>query len=155
MKYLLDASALLPLVTRRGRRLIADILHIDLITTDLAMYETCNSLWKLATLLKTITLEDAADVGMVLKDLTARNVIQTVNFSHLDFSHTLGIAHKERLTFYDASYIAASESKEAVLVTEDGGLRKAAGKFVRTIAYTRLENRLIQGVQPESLNKEA
>jgi len=45
----------------------------------------------------------------------------------LDFSHTLGIAHKERLTFYDASYIAAAESKEAVLVTEDGGLRKAAG----------------------------
>jgi predicted nucleic acid-binding protein len=154
VKYLLDASALLPLVTRRGRRLIADVLRIDLITTDLAMYEACNSLWKLATLLKTITLEDAADVGMVLADLTARNVIQTVNFGNLDFSHTLGIAHKERLTFYDASYIAATESKEAILVTEDEKLRKAAGKFVKVLAYTRLENRLIQGVQPKSLNKE-
>jgi predicted nucleic acid-binding protein len=148
VKYLLDASALLPLVTRRGRRLIADALRMDLITTDLAMYEACNSLWKLVTLLKTITLEDAADVGQTLKDVTARNVIQTVNFTHLDFSHTLSIAHKEGLTFYDASYIATAESKEAVLVTEDEKLRKAAGKFVRVLAYTRLENRLIQAQNP-------
>jgi predicted nucleic acid-binding protein len=154
VKYLLDASALLPLVTRRGKRLIPDALRIELITTDLAMYEACNSLWKLATLLKTITLEDAADVGKALKDLTARNVIQTVNFTHLDFSHTLSIAHKERLTFYDALYIAAAKSKEAVLVTEDEKLRKVAGKFVRTIAYTRLENRLNQSAKPEPLNKE-
>jgi predicted nucleic acid-binding protein len=81
-------------------------------------------------------------------------VIQTVNFTHLDFSHTLSIAHKERLTFYDASYIAAPESKEDALVTEDEKLRKAAGKFVRALAYTRLENRLIQSTQPKSSNKE-
>jgi predicted nucleic acid-binding protein len=63
-------------------------------------------------------------------------VIQIVNFTHLDFSHTPSIAHKERLTFYDASYIAVPGSKEDVLVTKDEKVRKAAGKFVRALAYT-------------------
>jgi predicted nucleic acid-binding protein len=66
----------------------------------------------------------------------------------------LSIARSERLTFYDASYIAAAESKEEVLVTENEKLRKAAVKFVRALTYTHLENRLIQGAQPKSSNKE-
>lgn len=154
MKCLLDASALLPLVTRRGKRLIVEALRIDLITTDLAIYEACNSLWKLATLLKTITLEDAADVTKILKDVTGKNVIQTTDFTKLDLPRTLSIAHKERLTFYDASYIVTAEDEKAILVTEDEKLRKAASKFVKTIAYTRLENRLIQDAQPKSPNKQ-
>ena len=37
------------------------------------------------------------------------------------------------------------------LVTEDEKLRKAASRFVKTIAYTRLENRLSQKTaQPKS-----
>jgi len=144
VKCLLDASALLPLVTRRGKRLIVEAHRIDLITTDLAIYEACNSLWKLATLLKTITLEDAADVTKILKDVTVKNMIQTTNFTKSDFPHTLSIAHKERLTFYDASYIVTAEDEKAILVTEDEKLRKAGSKFVKTTAYTRLENRLSQ-----------
>lgn len=144
MKYLLDASALLPLVTRHGKQLIVEASRENLVTTDLAIYEACNSLWKLATLLKTISLEDAVDVATTLKDLTMKNVIQPINFAKLDFSHTLNKAYKERLTFYDASYIATAESTEAILVTEDKKLRKAAGKFVKTITYTDLESRLAQ-----------
>jgi len=144
VKYLLDASALLPLVTRRGKQLIVEASRENLVTTDLAIYEACNSLWKLATLLKTISLEDAVDVATTLKDLAMKNVIQTINFTKLDFSHTLNKAYKERLTFYDASYIATAESTEAILVTEDKKLRKAAGKFVKTITYTELESRLAQ-----------
>ena len=144
MKYLLDASALLPLITGRGKQLIVEASHENLVTTDLAMYEACNSLWKLAALLKTMPLEDAVDVATTLKNLVMRNVIQTINFAKLDFSHTLNKAYKERLTFYDASYIAAAERTEAILVTEDEKLRKAAGKFVKTITYTDLEDRLTQ-----------
>ena len=144
MKYLLDASALLPLVTRRGEQLIVEASHENLVTTDLALYEACNSLWKLATLLKSISLEDAVDVATTLKDLATRSVIQPINFTKLDFSQTLKKAHKERLTFYDASYIATAESTEAILVTEDEKLRKAASKFVKTITYTTLESRLTQ-----------
>lgn len=144
MKYLLDASALLPLVTRRGKQLIVEASRENLVTTDLAIYEACNSLWKLATLLKTITLQEAVEVATILKDLAMRNVIQAVNFTKLDFTHTLNKAYKERLTFYDTSYIATAESTEAILVTEDEKLRKAASKFIKTITYTDLENRLTQ-----------
>ena len=144
MKYLLDASALLPLVTRRGEQLIVEASKENLVTTDLALYEACNSLWKLATLLKSISLEDAVDIATTLKDLATRSVIQPINFTELDFSQTLKKAHKERLTFYDASYIATAESTEAILVTEDEKLQKAASKFVKTITYTDLESRLTQ-----------
>ena len=144
MKYLLDASALLPLVTRRGKQLIVEASREDLVTTDLAIYEACNSLWKLAKLLKSISLEDAVDVATTLKDLAMRSVIQPINFTKLDFSHTLKRAYTERLTFYDVSYITTAESTEAILVTEDEKLRKAASKFVKTITYTDLESRLAQ-----------
>lgn len=145
MKYLLDASALLPLVTKRGKQLIVEASRENFVTTDLAIYEACNSLCKLATLLKSISLEDAVDVATTLKDLAMKSVIQPINFAKLDFSHALKRAHKERLTFYDASYIATAESTEAILVTEDEKLWKAASKFVKTITYTDLENRLVQG----------
>jgi len=144
VKYLLDASALLPLVTRRGKQLIVEASRENLVTTDLAIYEACNSLWKLATLLKTISLKDAVNVATTLKGLATRSVIQPVNFSKLDFSQALKKAYKERLTFYDASYIATAESTEAILVTEDEKLGKAASKFVKTITYTDLESRLAQ-----------
>jgi len=144
VKYLLDASALLPLVTRRGKQLIVEASRENLVTTDLAIYEACNSLWKLATLLKSISLEDAVDVATTLKDLAVRGVIQPINFTKLDFSRTLKRAYKERLTFYDTSYITNAESTEATLVTEDEKLRKAASKFVKTITYTDLESRLAQ-----------
>jgi len=144
LKYLLDASALLPLVTRRGKQLIVEASRENLVTTDLAIYEACNSLWKLATLLKTISVEDAVDVATTLKDLIMRNVIQQINFAKLDFSRTFNKTYKERLTFYDASYITSAEGIEAILVTEDEKLWKAASKFVKTITYTDLESRLIQ-----------
>jgi len=144
VKYLLDASALLPLVTRRGKQLVVEASRVTLVTTDLAIYEACNSLWKLSTLLKSISLEDTVDVANTLKDLALRSLIQHINFARLDFSHTLKRAYEEQLTFYDASYVTTAESTEAILVTEDEKLRKAASKFVKTITYTDLENRLAQ-----------
>ncbi|MFH0897425.1 MAG: type II toxin-antitoxin system VapC family toxin [Candidatus Bathyarchaeota archaeon] len=143
MKYLLDASALLPLVTKRGKQLIMDASRENLVTADLALYEACNSLWKLTTLLKIITLEDAVDTATMLKDLATRNVIQPINFTELDFSDTLSRASKEKLTFYDASYVATAERTETTLVTEDEKLSKAASKFVKAITYSELENTLI------------
>jgi predicted nucleic acid-binding protein len=144
VKYLLDASALLPLVTRRGKQLIVEASRDNLTTTDLAIYEACNSLWKLATLLKSIPLEDAVDVATTLKDIIMRSVIQLANLNKLDLTYTLHRACKEQLTFYDASYIATAENTEAILVTDDEKLRKTARKFVKTITYTDLESRLAQ-----------
>jgi predicted nucleic acid-binding protein len=144
VKYLLDASSLVPLVTGRGKQLIVEASRENLFTTDLAIYEACNSLWKLATLLKSVSLEDTVDVADTLKDLTMRNVIQLINFTKLDFPHTLKRAYTEHLTFYDASYIAIAENTEAMLVTEDEKLQNVASKFVKSITYADLENRLTQ-----------
>ncbi|MEM2122979.1 MAG: type II toxin-antitoxin system VapC family toxin [Candidatus Bathyarchaeia archaeon] len=144
MKYLLDASALLPLVTGRGRQLISEASHADLVTTDLAVYEACNSLWKLSALLKSISVEDAIDAATAIKDLAIRGVIKPIEFTKLDFSDALQIAHKERLTFYDASYIITARNAGATLVTEDEKLKKAASKFMKTITYSDLESRLTQ-----------
>ena len=139
MKYLLDASALLPLIIGHGKRLIAEASHDNLITTDLAMYEACNSLWKLAALLRSISLEDALVVATTLKDLVTRNLIQSIGFTSLDFSQTLKKSYEEHLTFYDASYISTAEGVGAILVTEDEELWKAASKFVKAITYSDLK----------------
>jgi predicted nucleic acid-binding protein len=142
LKFLLDASALLPLVTRSGKKLIAEAARADLITTDLAIYEACNGLWKLATLLKTLTLKDAQDIATVLNELTAKNLIQTINFTSIDLAHTLGIAQKTQVTFYDASYIATAQNIKATLATEDQKLLKAASKSVKTMSFAQLQNEL-------------
>jgi predicted nucleic acid-binding protein len=140
----LDASALLPLVTKRGKQLIIEASREDLVTTDLAIYEACNSLWKLSTLLNSISIEDAVDIANTIKDLTVRGVIKLIKFTKLDFSNTLKIANKEGLTFYDASYIAVAESLEAILVTEDEKLKKIANKFIKTMTYSDPEEKLAQ-----------
>jgi len=142
VKYLLDASAGLPLVTRHGRQLIVEASHENFVTTDLAMYEACNSLWKLATLLKSVSLEDAMEVAAVIKELIVRNVIELVDYTKLDFSSTLRLAHKENLTFYDTSFIITAEGTGAILVTEDEKLEEAARKSVDTITYGELEHKL-------------
>ena len=142
MKYLLDASVLLPLVTRRGRRLIIDASRESLATTDLAIYEVCNGLWKLSKILKTISLEESLNIATVLKELTVRNLIHVASFAELDLAETLKKACEEHLTFYDASYITIAEKAGATLVTEDEELIEKAGRFVKTITYTDLEERL-------------
>lgn len=147
MKYLLDASALLPLVVRRGKQLLFEASREDLVTTDLALYEACNSLWKLSTLLKSISIDDAIDAATTIKDLATRGVIKPIKFTELDFSNTLRIAHREGLTFYDASYITTARNAEATLVTEDEKLKKAASKFIKTTTYSDLESKLAQTKQ--------
>lgn len=142
MKYLLDASALLSLATKRGKQLITDATKHTLLTTDLAIYETSNALWKLVTLLRTITQQEAANTIALLEEITAKNLIQTTNHAQLDLQATLRRACSEKTTFYDASYITAAQQTEATLVTEDEKLQKTAAKTDRTIRYAELEHML-------------
>ena len=139
MKFLLDASAILPLLTCSGRNLIVNATRADLIVTDLAIYEACNGLWKLAALLKTISLQNAQELVALLNELTTKNLVQTINFTVLDLLATLNLAHSNRLTFYDASYIVATQAVKGVLVTEDEKLCKTANSYVKTISFAQLE----------------
>jgi len=130
------------LITRRGKQLLTDAVKVDLLTTDLALYEAGNGLWKIATLLKTVSLGDAIRVSIALKEAALKNVIQIVTFNKIDFPVALDLAHKERLTFYDASYITTASDNKAILVTDDEKLRKIAGKFTKTENYNSLEKEL-------------
>jgi predicted nucleic acid-binding protein len=142
LKFLLDASALIPLVTQSGKKLIAEATNADLWTTDLAIYESSNGLWKLATLLKTLTLKEAQDISAVLIELTDKNLIKTTNFTSINLPETIDMAQKLQITFYDASYIAASQKMKATLATEDQKQLKAANKYVKVISFSQLQNEL-------------
>jgi len=145
MSYLLDASALVPLLSEFGKQLIVKAAEIRLFTTDLAVYESGNSLWKLSTLLRSISLEDAAEVMGVLRDVTAREVIQATRFGDLDLARAVKMASKEGMTFYDSSYILVAEGRGATLVTEDRKLREAASKYIGTMTYTDFQRSIMLG----------
>lgn len=147
MKYLLDASALLPLITTHGKQLITEASRQNLFTIDLAIYEACNTLWKLSTLLKSITPNDAENVATTLKDVITHGMIQSINYAELDLLSTLRLAHQRNLTFYDTSYIVTAKNAEAIFVTDDEKLRKIAKKYVKATTYTDFERKLTTELQ--------
>jgi predicted nucleic acid-binding protein len=142
LRYLLDASALLPLLLDYGDRLLSVVSKVELFIIDLTMYEVGNSLWKLVVLLKTLDIRDAEDIVYVLEGFMRRGIIKIINFGELDFHRILQLAVSEKLTFYDASYIVASEVVKATLVTEDVELRRKAGKYIGTIGYEEFKREL-------------
>ncbi len=133
---------MLPLITRRGRKLLGDAAKAELLTTDLGIYEAGNGLRKMSALLKTISAQGAVSIVETLKQATARHIIPTVTFESLDLAETLRIAQNERLTFYDASYIAVSRNRNAILVTDDKKLQLAAKNHIESITYLTLESAL-------------
>jgi len=142
MKFLLDASVLVPLLLDYGEKLLSIAAKVSLHILDLTVYETGNSLWKMSTLLKIISLEDAVEITEVLKDLTIRKLIEPIYFNELNLLRIIELAANENITFYDSSYIVASEKLNAVLVTEDKELVKKAEKYVNVMTYTQLKQYL-------------
>ena len=142
MRHVLDASELIPLIVGRGKRLVAEASNQGIFTTDLAIYETCNALWKLPALLKSISFEDAEDIAKLLRDLAASDILELLDYRGLDVARTLNTANTEHITFYDASYIVIADAVGATLVTEDKKLRQAANKYVRTTTYADFEKML-------------
>ena len=142
MRYLLDASALLPLVTKLGRNLIARAVRDWVATTDLAIYEACNSLWKLSSLLGSLSLKEGMETLNVIRELTETDTIHLIGQSDLDLAATLTFTSEQKLTFYDASYVIIAEDHEATLVTQDEDLNKAARSRVEVIDYADLEHRM-------------
>jgi len=143
VRYLLDASALLPLVTKLGKELVNRASREWFATIDLGVYEACNSIWKLSTLIGSLTLDEGIEIADILGELTRREVIHLVDVAGLELPDTLRLACHENLTFYDASYVTAAKHESAVLVTEDAKLRESARKHVETVDLTSLEHRLV------------
>ncbi len=143
MKYLLDASSLVPLLVDFGAKIISTATKHSLNITELTMYEVGNVLWKLTMLLKYMSLSDALEIILIFQQLTEKKIINIISLRNLNIGEVMELACDEKITFYDASYIVATKSTNAVFVTEDRKLMKIAEKYgVRTLTYASFKKRI-------------
>ncbi len=126
MPYLFDASSFLNIVLEKGEKALE--LVEDNYFLDLSLYEIGNALWRARVLLDKLSADDVRLLMKVVMDLTA--VMKEIPVSEIDVLETLTLAVRERITFYDASYITASKKKRLALVTDDRKLAKVASRHV-------------------------
>ena len=134
-KYILDTSALYPLVLRLRENLLA--YSSLFIVLDLTVYEVGNVIWKEYRRGK---IRDPAVVARLFQEIF--NIIPVVRFN-ADIREVLGLAINENLTFYDASYLYMARTHNAKLVTEDRDLQR----FPESISVEQLLNEL--GPKPQ------
>jgi len=143
MKYLFDASTLVPLLVDFGAKIISKATKCSLNITELTVYKVGNAMWKLATLLKHISLNDALEIMSILQQLIRKSMINTISLRNLNIKEVMELACNEKITFYDASYIVAAKSTNAVFVTEDRELMKIAKKHgVKTLTYSNFKKQM-------------
>lgn len=110
MKYLVDTSALYPLILKLGDKLL--LYADDLFVLDLTRYEVGNVLWKEYRMGRIRDLEAATLLFREVLDSVKKLTIE-------DVGGVLKIAVDKDITFYDASYIHVAERSGLKLVTED------------------------------------
>jgi len=113
MRLLFDSSALLNII--RERKQNAYGLLKGNLTLSLTKHEIGNALWKETLLLGRISFEEASEALSLLdKDLEIMEIVYPKR-SNLAFR----LAFDLQVTYYDASYVAASIENYAKLVTSD------------------------------------
>ncbi len=142
MRYLLDASALLSLVTKQGSNLLARASKEWFAVTDLAIYEGCNGVWKMAHLLHSISVEDGMETVSVIGELVERGILHLLSVSELELAATLELAIQRKLTYYDVSYVMVAKHQGAALVTQDRALAESAHDQVEVLSVEDLERKL-------------
>lgn len=113
-KYLLDASAVYPLVLKLGEKILQ---HKDLFAIlDLTVYEIGNAIWKEYRRGRVVDPSPVAEAFKeILKDLKKLSVGD-------EFQEILNTAIESNITFYDASYIHVARKHKLKLITEDKDL---------------------------------
>ncbi len=134
--YLFDSSSIVNLVRKGSLKPLAAGA-----TIDLAVYEAVNAVWKEHHLLRRVSRQAAVEWVKILAEVF--NTIPVYPLSGLgELSEVLisilSLAVSEGVTVYDASYIYAAKAKELTLVTDDGKLRSAAEKYVRSLSSAQL-----------------
>jgi len=115
-RYLLDTSALYPLLLRLGDRII-DYAHL-LAVLDLTLYEAGNTVWKEHRAGRVRRLEP---VTRLLEEFFSS--VEIIRIEPRDITGIARLAVEEGLTFYDASYLYTARMKGLRLVTEDKDLK--------------------------------
>ena len=123
--YLFDASAILNLIKRANLKPFSQGL-----TLDLAIYESLNAIWKEYSLLNHIDYETAQEYINLVKNVFKILHIESINGIE---EKIFELASKEKLTIYDAAYLAKSIKANYILVTDDEKLLKKASKYIRAL----------------------
>jgi predicted nucleic acid-binding protein len=137
MSLLLDSSILVKLVvneqgSEKARETVKKHLRggYQLHTVDLALPEALNALWKHVTIHRDLSEKQAEHVIEDLQKIyNGLNIVS----SHDVPLRAFQIAVNNRLTVYDALFIAAAIYKSAKLFTADGVLFKASEKHVDSL----------------------
>jgi predicted nucleic acid-binding protein len=114
VKYLLDASALYPLILRLRQDL--SLYRGQIAVLDLTVYEVGNAIWKEH---RRGTIKHPAPVVRMFKEIMKGMERLSIGLGMLE---AFDIAAKNNVTFYDASYIYVARKEGLKLVTEDSGL---------------------------------
>ena len=112
-EYLIDASAVYPLL-----RYVEDVDLERVYVLRLTFYEVGNAIWKEFYLHKRV--KDPVTLAELFREFLSRlKVIEDPPMEEV-----MKVAVDRGLTFYDASYVCAAESRGLLLVSEDADLRK-------------------------------
>jgi predicted nucleic acid-binding protein len=103
---------------------------------DLTYYEVGNAVWKESTLTKFLTLEDSKILEKDAQTILMKT--ERITSEAVAFQKILEIAKKEKLSFYDSSYIYFAKEKDLKLITEDKQLKTTAQKYVEAQSITTL-----------------
>ena len=125
MSYVFDASSILVLTREFGEKVV-DFLK-EKVTSNLAVYEMGNVLWKECSLFKSLSVADVLETLTFIFSLVGVMQVLDVNTPRLG-KRVLTNAVKLNITYYDSVYLTAAERIKGVLVTDDEELAKAARK---------------------------
>lgn len=115
-KYLVDASALYPLLAKLRERLFKHLRMLHVL--DLTVYEVGNAIVKEHGAGR---IRDPASVTRLFEEVFRDiNVIEVSR----EFLGIVELAAKGNLTFYDAYYLHVAEKMNLKLITEDKALLK-------------------------------
>lgn len=134
--YLFDASSIINLVKRGLTTPLSEGA-----TLDLALYECVSALWKEHLLLGVLDEELALEFIGIISDLFKVIPVYSVEGR---VGEIFGLAVKEGITPYDASYLYVALENGLTLVTDDKRLLKAALKYTGVLTTSRLLDSLLK-----------
>lgn len=111
----IDSSSLVKFFSHEeGWDKVKEVILESVVTLDLSVMEVASALWK-KVLRNEISYSTAQTI---LKDLVEEKAIPTINQEKF-ITHAFTLAVNEKITIYDAVFIAAAKKLETELVTSD------------------------------------
>lgn len=126
---LLDASTLF-LIVREADEDRALRVFSDSRVTTLTDYEMGSILWKEHRIAGRLSSAEIRDLASRTKRIL--KMITHVSTQPEALEETLDIAIRERVSYYDVSYIQTAKQLNLILATDDNVLAKVASRYVKT-----------------------